>query len=324
MRTSLKVTALLLAFSLASCSNDSSDKDKDKTQDETDVTAESSTKQPNTEKESTDMSDATATPDLAYLETNKAKDGVKITESGLQYRVVESGNGATPGPTDLVTVHYAGRLVDGSEFDSSYKRGEPISFPVNGVIPGWTEALQLMKVGDKFELAIPSGLGYGEHGAGDVIPPNATLVFDVELLDVKSEADLIAERDAFKNAQFAFLDENATKDGIIVTESGLQYRVIEEGSGKSPDATSEVTVHYAGTLINGEEFDSSYKRGQPASFPLDGVISGWTEGLQLMKEGAKYEFFIPHHMGYGARGSGGGIPPFSTLIFTVELISVDS
>jgi len=322
MRTSLKISALLLAFVLTACSNDSSDDNK--TQDETDATAESSAEQQTREKESADMSDPAITPDLAYLDTNKAKEGVQVTESGLQYLTVESGDGTTPGPTDLVTVHYAGRLVDGSEFDSSYKRGEPISFPVNGVIPGWTEALQLMKVGDKFELTIPSDLGYGERGAGGVIPPNATLVFDVELLDVTTEANLQAEKEAFKNAQFTFLDENGGKDGITVTESGLQYRVIEEGTGTSPSATSDVTVHYSGTLINGEEFDSSYKRGQPASFPLDGVISGWTEGLQLMKEGGKYEFFIPHNMGYGERGSGGGIPPFSTLIFIVELISVDS
>ncbi|MEX0298223.1 MAG: FKBP-type peptidyl-prolyl cis-trans isomerase, partial [Kordiimonas sp.] len=125
--------------------------------------------------------------------------------------------------------------------------------------------------------------------------------------------------------QQGFLENNAKQDGIKVTESGLQYRVIEEGNGeKSPTASSQVTVHYAGKLIDGSEFDSSYKRGEPASFPLNGVIGGWTEGLQLMKEGDKFEFFLPYELGYGARGSGRNIPPFATLIFTVELISVDS
>ena len=107
------------------------------------------------------------------------------------------------------------------------------------------------------------------------------------------------------------------------TPSGLQYKVVSSGTGgKSPSATSEVTVHYSGKLIDGTEFDSSYKRGEPATFPLNGVIPGWTEGLQLMKEGDKWTFFIPQQLGYGSQGAGGAIPPFSTLVFDVELIKV--
>lgn len=266
---------------------------------------------------------------LAFLEENKGKDGVQVTESGLQYKVIESGEGPTATASDYVTVHYAGRLIDGNEFDSSYKRGEPATFPAGRLIKGWTEALTMMKAGDKWELTIPAELGYGDAGAGGVIPGDATLVFDVELLDIKSEEAMKAEAEAaanaFKAEQEGFLEENAKKDGVTVTESGLQYRVIEAGKGdKSPTASSQVTVHYAGTLIDGSEFDSSYKRGTPASFPLNGVIGGWTEGVQLMKEGDKFEFFIPYHLGYGARGSGRNIPPFATLIFTVELISIDS
>nr|WP_265588855.1 FKBP-type peptidyl-prolyl cis-trans isomerase [Kordiimonas pumila] len=129
--------------------------------------------------------------------------------------------------------------------------------------------------------------------------------------------------DAMKAPEREFLEENAKNDNVKVTDSGLQYRVIEQGTGTvSPESTSMVTVHYAGKLIDGTEFDSSYKRGEPASFPLDGVIPGWTEGLQLMHEGDKYEFFIPYTLGYGERGSGRSIPPFATLIFTVELISI--
>lgn len=120
----------------------------------------------------------------------------------------------------------------------------------------------------------------------------------------------------------AFLEENAKKDGVTVTKSGLQYMVLNEGTGRSPKATDRVRCHYEGTLIDGSVFDSSYRRGEPADFPLDGVIPGWTEGVQLMKEGAKYRFFIPYLLGYGERGAGSSIPPYSTLIFDVELIKV--
>jgi len=121
----------------------------------------------------------------AFLAENKKKDGVQTLASGLQYKVLKTGTGATPTKTDVVTTHYRGTLLDGTEFDSSYARGEPAKFPVGGVIKGWTEALQLMKVGDKWRLFVPSDLAYGERGAGEDIPPNAVLIFDIELLDVK-------------------------------------------------------------------------------------------------------------------------------------------
>jgi FKBP-type peptidyl-prolyl cis-trans isomerase FklB len=124
----------------------------------------------------------------AFLAENKKKEGIKTLESGLQYKVITEGTGKTPKATDTVTVNYRGTLIDGTEFDSSYKRGQPATFPVNGVIPGWTEALQLMKEGAKWQLFIPSALAYGDKGAGAVIGPNATLIFDVELISVK-EAD---------------------------------------------------------------------------------------------------------------------------------------
>jgi FKBP-type peptidyl-prolyl cis-trans isomerase FklB len=120
----------------------------------------------------------------AYLAKNKAKAGVKVTASGLQYEVLKSGTGPKPTPTNTVKVHYHGTLIDGTVFDSSVERNEPIEFPVTGVIPGWVEALQLMSVGDKWKLTIPSDIAYGPRGKGD-IPPNAVLVFEVELLEVK-------------------------------------------------------------------------------------------------------------------------------------------
>lgn len=131
----------------------------------------------------------------------------------------------------------------------------------------------------------------------------------------------VMAQSALENGQ-RFLKENAEKESVKTTSSGLQYKVLREGSGKSPAATDIVVVNYRGTLINGKEFDSSYKTGQPIEFPLNRVIPGWTEGVQLMKEGAKYEFFIPSNLAYGSRGAAGAIGPDETLIFEVELLKV--
>lgn len=138
-----------------------------------------------------DRMQAAAAEGTAFLEANRAKEGVKETDSGLQYQVLEAGTGAQPTADDTVKVHYRGTLLDGTEFDSSYSRGEPVTLPVNGVIPGWQEALQMMKEGAKWKIFVPSNLAYGEQGAGDIIGPNQTLVFDIELLAVepKDEAE---------------------------------------------------------------------------------------------------------------------------------------
>ena len=125
-----------------------------------------------------------------------------------------------------------------------------------------------------------------------------------------------------KEAGEKFLAENKNKEGIVTLPSGLQYQVLKEGNGKKPTAKDTVMCHYEGTLIDGTIFDSSYQRGEPATFPLQQVIAGWTEGLQLMQEGAKYRFFIPYRLGYGAGGAGASIPPFAALVFDVELIQV--
>jgi FKBP-type peptidyl-prolyl cis-trans isomerase FklB len=137
------------------------------------------------EQKQKEAGDKNKTEGAKFLEENKKKEGVKTTGSGLQYKVVKEGNGAQPKATDTVTVNYRGTLINGTEFDSSYKRGQPATFPVNGVIKGWTEALQLMKVGSKYQLFIPSSLAYGERAVSPDLSANSTLIFEVELLDAK-------------------------------------------------------------------------------------------------------------------------------------------
>ena len=133
------------------------------------------------------LGDANKKQGLAFLDANKTKDGVVALPSGLQYKVIQEGTGPKPAPTDTVVCNYRGTLLDSTEFDSSYKRGQPATFPVTGVIKGWTEALQLMPVGSKWQLFIPSELAYGERGAGGQIGPNATLIFEVELLSIQAK-----------------------------------------------------------------------------------------------------------------------------------------
>lgn len=141
-------------------------------------------------------------------------------------------------------------------------------------------------------------------------------------LEKKQQAEAAQAGKAAREEGEKFLKENAKKPGVTVTASGLQYTVLKEGTGKQPKASDTVRCHYEGTLINGKVFDSSYRRGEPADFGLRQVISGWTEGVQLMKEGAKFRFFIPYNLAYGERGAGGDIPPYAALIFDVELIKV--
>ena len=140
--------------------------------------------------------------------------------------------------------------------------------------------------------------------------------------EAKQRAAMAENGKKLKAEGEAYLAENAKKDGVTTTASGLQYTVIKEGTGKSPKATDTVVCHYEGFLTNGTVFDSSIQRGEPAAFPLNGVIAGWTEGLQLMKEGGKNRFFIPYHLAYGEAGAAGSIPPYAALIFDVELIEV--
>jgi FKBP-type peptidyl-prolyl cis-trans isomerase len=349
------------------------------------------------------------------------------TDSGLKYAVIKAGVGkpeAVPG--DRVRAHYTGWLKDtGEKFDSSYDRNQPFQFLVGqGVIEGWSEVVQLMPTGAKFRVEIPPELGYGERGSGQKIPPNATLLFDIELMPgppkfqpanvdeqvqvedglvyetvVEGEGEECSADDAFsmhytlytsdgqmlqsslatgqpleattdndgmppvfqkmplrmKRGQLVRVETSREQglgerqptdtvvwylqlvdvfpklplpefgapadDELEASDSGLKWKVLKEGEGESPNASDVVTVHYAGKLLDGTVFDSSYGRGKPMTFPLNRVIPGWTEGVAMMKPGEARIFVIPPDLAYGDR-SAGQIPPGSTLVFYVELIRV--
>jgi FKBP-type peptidyl-prolyl cis-trans isomerase len=168
------------------------------------------------------------------------------------------------------------------------------------------------------------GLRAGMSGGVAVIPDSVMqsvmMNFQVKMAGVQRQKDSLAQIENRK-AGDGFLADNKRKDGVIATRSGLQYKVLTEGTGPRPKATSQVTVHYKGTLLDGKQFDSSYDRGQPATFALNQVIPGWTEGVQLMNVGSKYQFWIPGDLAYGPQGSPPTIPPNATLVFEVELIS---
>lgn len=192
---------------------------------------------------------------------------------------------------------------------------------------------------DKISYALGLGIGHQLKNMGienfsvedfaqsikDVMEDKATAMTSQEaqaLLNTYFQEKQKAESQKAISEGKAFLEENAKKEGVVTTKSGLQYEILTKGTGKQPKATDTVRCHYEGSLINGSVFDSSYKRGEPAEFGLSQVIPGWTEGVQLMKEGAKYRFYIPYLLGYGENGAGSSIPPYSTLIFDVELIKV--
>ena len=174
---------------------------------------------------------------------------------------------------------------------------------------------------DDFAQAIKDVMTGGELKMKDAEAQQIVQQFFAEQEAIQQAAN--AEKGkAAKTEGEQFLAENAKKEGVKTTASGLQYQVLREGNGKQPKITDQVECHYEGTLIDGTKFDSSYDRGQTATFPLNQVIAGWTEGLQLMHEGAKYRFFIPYQLAYGERGAGASIPPYAALIFDVELVAV--
>lgn len=251
----------------------------------------------------------TVPPELAAPEDVKAPPAdAQKTESGLASKVLKEGTGKEkPAATDTVQVHYSGWTTDGKLFDSSVRRGVPAKFPLNRVIPGWTEGVQLMVAGEKRRFWIPAKLAYGDNPGGG--RPAGMLVFDVELLSIVS-APKVPE------------DVAAVPDTAKKTPSGLASRVLKEGTGTvHPKATDTVKVHYSGWTTDGNMFDSSVARGEPISFPLNGVIPGWTEGVQLMVQGETRRFWIPANLAYGENPPPGA--PAGMLVFDVELLGIE-
>jgi peptidylprolyl isomerase len=225
------------------------------------------------------------------------------TASGLASKVLQPGKGnAKPAATDLVTVHYTGWTTDGKMFDSSHARNAPSTFPLDRVIKGWGEGVQLMTVGEKRRFWIPQTLAYnGQPGR-----PAGMLVFDVELIDMSP------------SPRVAPPDVGAPPSDAKRTASGLAYKSLRAGKGgQHPDKSNTVTVHYTGWTTDGKMFDSSVERGQPSSFGLGDVIEGWTEGVQLMTVGEKMRFWIPERLAYK-----GERPPRGMLVFDVELLAI--
>jgi peptidylprolyl isomerase len=236
-----------------------------------------------------------APPDVAAPPADAAK-----TASGLATKVVKPGTGKDhPVKDDLVMVDYTGWTTDGKMFDSSIARGKPSTFGVSRVIAGFSEGLQLMVPGETRRIWIPEGLAYkGQEGR-----PKGMLVFEVTLIGIPNRAPG---------------DVKTPPADAKKTASGLAYRVLAKGTGaQHPTASSQVTVHYTGWTTDGKMFDSSIVKGEPITFPLNGVIAGWTEGVQLMVEGEKARFWIPQNLAYKGESA-----PYGMLVFEIELIKI--
>jgi peptidylprolyl isomerase len=232
------------------------------------------------------------------------------TDSGLCSKVLVAGTGEDhPDAWDKVTVHYSGWTTDGKLFDSSFKRGQPATFPLNRVIPGWTEGVQLMVVGETRRLWIPTELAYNNRPGR----PAGMLVFDVQLLGIDDQKEPPPPPKTPADVAAAPADAETTP-------SGLASKVLVKGTGDThPKKSSNVTVHYSGWTTDGKLFDSSVVRGEPTSFRLNQVIPGWTEGVQLMVVGEQRRFWIPEKLAY--KGQAGA--PKGMLVFDVELISFE-
>ena len=333
--------ALALTAGLAACGGDD------------EAETEIAETQAELEAETTEATPAPEDPGAAaeaYLAENAEREGVRVTESGLQVETLEAGDGEAPGEGDILRFNYEMRTADGTVVDSSENLGMPMTVPGYEALqlPGLIEAVPQMRVGETALITMPPALAFGERGGGP-IGPNEVIVFEIELVEAVSRDDeerlgelraeeqarmaeireaQMAEFEALKaenaEASEAFLAERRAEAGVQATETGLLYRPVEEsGSGETPTAEDQVRVHYRGTLPSGEEFDSSYARGTPATFPLGGVIAGWTEGLQLMEVGDTYKFYIPADLAYGEGGTPGGpIGPNQALVFDVELLEI--
>ena len=296
----------------------------------------------------------------AWLAAYGALEGAETSPSGLVLVTLEEGTGLEPQERDLVKINFAARVAGSDEnFESTWTSGSPVIITPAQTLPGWAEALTKMKQGGKTRAILPPALGFGVQGMpGGPVGPNEVTVFDLELLGVYPADDdaaleaLTAEvegeiqkyqtesqrQQTLAQQQFValasingtrsdnWIQSQAAREETTQTASGLVYEVVTAGGSEdaSPLPEDTVRVNYRGTLPDGTEFDSSYSRGEPTEFQLNQVIGGWTEGLQLMKPGDTFRFYIPARLAYGQQGVGNGlIGPNQALAFDVELISVN-
>lgn len=277
---------------------------------------------------------------MNVIDTYLAEKGIQYLTSpeGIAYTVSQQGSGAKPTPGQYVKVHYTGYLLDGTKFDSSVDRGEPFTFQLGQgrVIKGWDLGIPLFAPGGKGTLYLTPDFGYGARGAGNAIPPNAGLIFEVELLEIFDQASYEAEQKKEQDNMRELLHQQFKTDLMLIqdyaqksgkafqhTEHGLHYHIETQGSGPQAEAGKSVSVHYTGKLLDGQVFDSSIGRGQPITFGLGQgrVIRGWDEGIALFREGGKGTLLIPSILGYGPQAMG-PIPANSVLEFEIEVVKV--
>ncbi|HLO92175.1 MAG: FKBP-type peptidyl-prolyl cis-trans isomerase [Chloroflexota bacterium] len=259
--------------------------------------------------------------------------------SGLYYIETQKGNGQKPKKGDYGKLHFKVSTIDGKVLYSSYDQGQPMMWEIGQDFDnkGVTEALNLMSKGTKASIIVPSSLAFGEQGRGQMVPPYTTLLYDLELTDIVSKAQLdkenaekekkaAIEKEQAKKQELSILDNYLKTNKISVkpTASGLYFIEIKKGTGQQAATGKTVKVHYTGTLLNGTKFDSSVDRKQPFEFTIGKgeVIPGWDEGIAMMKEGGKAKLIVPSRLAYGENGRMPTIPPSATLIFDVELIDV--
>lgn len=235
------------------------------------------------------------------------------TETGLKVTDIREGEGGLPEEGDIVSIRYTGWYLDGKQFDSTERLGAPLKARIGNkeLLPGLDEGVATMRKGGKRVLILPPNLAYGEEGRPGVVPPNAWIKFEVELVDIQpGPPPILPWNDAGKE--------------IVATQTGLQFVDFEMGQGEFPELGSTVVVQYSGFLDDGTLFDSTYRQGGPVEFELsvERLIPGWVEGLLSMQAGGKRKLIIPPFLGYGSKGYGKAIPPNVTLIYDIELLEI--
>lgn len=281
--------------------------------------------------------------EMGKLEEYITKNNITVTPtaSGIYFLETKKGTGKSPVKDGYVSVHYTVHLLDGDQLFSTHERGEPLEFKFGSQFEnvGFQEVVGMMKEGGKANAIVPSAMAFGAKGAGDVVPPYSTLYYDVEVVKIISKEEFDkkqAEKEAKKQAENQvkekeesgliqkYLKDNNIKPTITLP-NGLIYVETLAGTGTKPQNGKKVKVNYTGRLLDGTKFDSSIDRGEPYEFPLGkrAVIEGWDVGIALMNEGGKATLIIPSKLAYKDRGAGDVIPPYSPLVFDVELVSVE-